>query len=544
MIMRKIFTLFAALLVAALCWGQIPDSYEDQLEYYKPITDDLKDDFDVVLDPIDLAEGQPTSFQLSQGNWGAHWHGAVRNAKAISDGSARHVYIFVFDTGAGFSNSRLDKAWDKSFGIFQYTNDGTTIDVQGHSTHTSGIIGAVDPGGLPLGIAAEAVDAGFVHIVPIEVLNDNGSGQYSWIAQGIYDINPIAKDLIDQGHLAFYSFSLGGSSGSSVVDAALQQADQYGVLIFAASGNDYRDGISYPARNANVHAVGSLQQSGETVTRAPYSNYGDGLEISAAGSAILNCLPNNGLGNKSGTSMACPAVAATAAVVGACRPDLTVDEVWQTTKAICEDLPPDGYDDQTGYGYPSLDLLFDGEPDNPDNPDNPDDPTDPGDPPPSFSTTLTYQIDGLKMDYRRNSDRTFKPLEVADMFVTVTGVGNSDAVYDDNQTWSKNYFGLVKMVVPDDPEWGHCETSYWVGQFYEYWSRNDSRGAQVTNLRGIDEKGRNCIQTKFDRATIAGIREHVTEDGTTILTAVTDGGVVQAIIRAPRRGFARFLFGI
>lgn len=539
-IMRKFFLSLSMLVVGIFAFGQdIPTDYYDQLSYYQRITDQLKDTFDVVLDPIERVTLAPTSYQLDQGNWGAHWHGAVRNAKAIADGTARHVYIFVFDTGAGFSNSRLDKAWDKSFGTFQYTNDGTTIDVQGHSTHCSGIIGAVDPNGLPLGIAAEGVKAGFIHIIPVEVLNDRGSGQYSWIGQGVYDINPIAKNLIADDALVIYSFSLGGSSGSTFVDAAIQQADDFGVLIFAASGNDYREGISYPARNENIHAVGALAQSGQTVQRAPYSNYGDGLEISAAGSNILSTVPNEGISSKTGTSMACPLVAAVAALVGSCRPDLDADQVWVITKAICEDLPPDGVDKFTGEGFPSLDNLFD---DVPDNPDNPDEPGDPGDPP-TFSSTLTYQIDGLKMDYRRNSDRTFKPLEVADMHVTVTGQGNSDRVYDVNQSWSVDYFRLVKMVVPDDLDWGHCETSYWVGQFYEYWSRNDGIGAQVTNLRGIDDKGRNCIETTFDRATATRIHEHQAENGKTVLTAVVDGHIVQAIIRQPRRGLARWLLG-
>ncbi len=546
--MKKLFTLLllaVASFVQAFAQpvAETPEAYEALKTYYEEFERIQLTEFDYTIPASERILFAPSAYSQDAGNWATDWHGTANNASWIEENGERKVAAFVLDTGAGYTNSRMNAAWWREKGRV-FTGEQNTIDVQSHSTHVSSSIGGVDPN-KPIGLAAELVKMGLLKIIPYKVLNDQGSAYTSWIVAGIEAAILEAIELQKQGYFCIINLSLGGRGQSAAMDAVIQKAEDAGILVFAAAGNGGSPNVGTPANGPGAVAVAAHDRNGK---KASFSDYGEEIETAAAGVGILGLLPNEGEGEYNGTSMATPTAAACAAIIASTNPELDSEGVKAILFDKVYDIDPQGWDQYTGHGSFVLDLLINDPtpPDNPDNPDNPDTPDNPDEPEqpeePEFTSTLTYEVNGEKMYYRTQSESKFEPLELNDMVVTVSGKGNTDAVYDQNDSWTKNYFRNTRLVVPETPEWGHCLTTYWSGQFYEYTSRNQGIGAQVTAAKGTDEEGRNCLQYTFDRAEVAHITSFTNDKGFTILTAQTEYGQVMAIRKPERKGFLRRIF--
>ena len=544
--MKKLFTLLSLALglvvqLIAQPVVETPEQYEAVLSYYEDFVRLQKQEYgyDYGIPAGERIRFAASSRSLNQGSWPTHFHQTHENRQWISSNAEGKVAVFLLDTGAGFSNSRLNKAWwrgkEKVF-----TGESTRIDVQGHSTHCAGIIAGIDPD-KPIGLAAELADDGLLKIIPYKVLNDQGFAYTNWIVAGIEAAIEEAERLQAQGWFCEISLSLGGRGQSPAMDAVINRAEAAGILVFAAAGNDGSSQVSTPANGPGAVAVAAVDQNGK---RASFSNYGPEIETAAGGVRVLSLLPNEEEDEYSGTSMATPAAAACAAIISSTNPELNAQQVKSVLFTRSDDVAPQGKDQYTGHGCFKLNNLIadpvDGEPEEPEDPTDPTDPEEPEDPgEPDFNTSVTYDFEGEKLRYRSTTETRLHKLEIEPMEVTVTGKGNSNAVYDANSDWTGNYFKRVTMVVPDTPEWGHCDNTYWAGQFYEYISRNDGIGAQVSKHRGVDEDGRNCIQYTFDRADITSYQH---SSGKLVLQSMTDQGMVTLVAWPKRRGFFQRLF--
>ncbi|MFW6153025.1 MAG: S8 family peptidase, partial [Halobacteriota archaeon] len=162
-----------------------------------------------------------------------------------------------------------------------------------HGTHCAGTADAVDNDLGVVGVSTEAT----LHAV--KVLDCEGSGSFSDIAAGI-------EWTADQGY-DVGSMSLGGSASSTVEDA-VQYADEEGVLLVAAAGNDgsCSDCVSYPAAYPEVIAVSATDEDDNL---ADFSSTGPEVELAAPGVDVLSTIPEDDYEYFSGTSMATPHVA-------------------------------------------------------------------------------------------------------------------------------------------------------------------------------------------------------------------------------------------
>ena len=108
-------------------------------------------------------------------------------------------------------------------------------------------------------------------------------------------------------------------------------------MVAAAAGNSGASKPEYPAGNriGGSLSVGASTQ-GDTV--AIFSNYGSWVSIAAPGENIVSTLPGGGYGTWSGTSMATPLVAGTAALVRSASPALGTAKVTQRIVSNAVDI--------------------------------------------------------------------------------------------------------------------------------------------------------------------------------------------------------------
>ena len=232
-------------------------------------------------------------------------------------------YIAIIDTGIDYNHSDLrNKLRRHSDGTTVYgynfvSNNTNANDDNGHGTHCAGIAAAEINNGIGIaGIAAWSPGVSgynqYVQLMPVKVLDANGSGTLTAVANGI-------TWAADNGAHVL-SMSLGGGSGSSTLSNAVTYAWNRGCLIVAAAGNGGSSSPQYPAYYTNVIAVAATDSS-DTLTY--FSQYGSWVDIAAPGASIYSTYRGNSYATLSGTSMACPHVSGAAALVWSHAPSLT-----------------------------------------------------------------------------------------------------------------------------------------------------------------------------------------------------------------------------
>ncbi len=115
----------------------------------------------------------------------------------ISHGSAS-AKIAILDTGIDKDHEDLAT---KTVARVNFTDTVSDDDIYGHGTHVAGIAAAATNNAL--GVAGLGYEAS---LMSVKVLNDSGSGYYSWIANGI-------NWAADNGARVI-NLSLGGTSGA------------------------------------------------------------------------------------------------------------------------------------------------------------------------------------------------------------------------------------------------------------------------------------------------------------------------------------------
>lgn len=207
------------------------------------------------------------------------------------------VVIAIVDTGVQLNHGDLAA---KIVPGYDFVNGDTSADDDnGHGTHCAGIAAAVTNNGV--GIAGVGFQC---KIMPVKVLNAQGSGTISNVANGI-------TWAVDNG-AKVVSLSLGGSSGSQALQSAVDYAWNNGVVVVAAAGNENTSQPAYPGYYTNCIAVGSTDQNDQ---RSSFSNYGNWVDVAAPGSSIYSTYTGGGYQTLSGTSMATPAVAGLAGLL-------------------------------------------------------------------------------------------------------------------------------------------------------------------------------------------------------------------------------------
>lgn len=259
----------------------------------------------------------------------------------------RTVYLAIIDTGVAADHpdlaQRIRRRSDGTiYGFNTQLNNANTYDSHGHGTHCAGIAAAHTNNGI--GIAGVAGTAP-VQIMPVKVLNDQGYGTMTDVARGI----TWAAD--NDAHVL--SLSLGGNAGTQQLADAVNYAWNRGCLVVAAAGNNGTNAPFYPAYYENAVAVAASDLNDRLTD---FSQYGAWVDIAAPGRSILSTLPGNFYERWSGTSMACPHVAGAAALLWACAPSLTNQQLRVALEDNADPVQPYWFGG-IGEGKGQLNLL-------------------------------------------------------------------------------------------------------------------------------------------------------------------------------------------
>lgn len=299
--------------------------------------------------------------------------GPDRTTTLTGDG----VYIGVLDTGLldswrqYFPQERIAEQYATSF---QGQSENSSAeppnkwehDQNSHGTHVTSTILGYSLFGTPInGVAPRAT------VIPVKVLNQNGSGWSSMIARGIvYIANLKAGPL--SGHPVVINMSLGGSRLDAVEKAAIDFAIARNVIIVAAAGNRGNAGMTFPGAYAPVISaaasgwIGEWRPAGnngwwfnrdvaevnatyaDSFYIAPFSGRqktGQDLDVAAPGSWVVGPYQLNSSNVQrsffflGGTSMASPHVAGIVALMAQKKPSLTAAEAETILETTAIPLP-------------------------------------------------------------------------------------------------------------------------------------------------------------------------------------------------------------
>jgi serine protease len=245
------------------------------------------------LIPNDRGEGtHPGEWQQLQWNFsgpfGINAPEAWANVAADGHPGGKGVTIAVLDTGVAYAN-RGPFRRSPDFSRYEFVGgydfvarDRYPNDRNGHGTFVASTIAEATNNGYGLtGLAFAA------RIMPVRVLDTQGEGEASTIAEGvIFAVRHGARII---------NLSLEFSPGVTASDIpelieAIRFAHRHGVLVVAAAGNEGHTALAYPARAPDVVSVGATTEHG---CLASYSNDGSGLTLVAPGGGADAMLPGD-----------------------------------------------------------------------------------------------------------------------------------------------------------------------------------------------------------------------------------------------------------
>ncbi len=282
------------------------------------------------------------------------------------------VYVAVLDSGLldswrqYFPQERISVQYARSFGgggglagTVSSQPNKWEHDQDSHGTHVTSTILGYNFGGVAFnGVAPMAT------VIPVKVLNQNGSGWSSVIARGILYVAGLKAGELKNSPVVV-NMSLGGRTLDPTEKTAIDYAVAQGVIIVASAGNNGTAGMGYPGAYDPVISVAASGWVGEWTSGdwwyaqdvsdptnaadfyiADFSSRekpGQHLDVAAPGSWILGPYQTNSgqismyfLG---GTSMASPHVAGTVALMAQKDPGLTAADAHALLKSTAIPLP-------------------------------------------------------------------------------------------------------------------------------------------------------------------------------------------------------------
>jgi len=257
------------------------------------------------------------------------------------------ILVAVIDTGLNSGvnlHQEFNGVGKVVLGPDYVNNDNDPTDDNNHGTNVAGIALAEADGIGTVGIAPEA------SLMPIKALNAAGSGSTLSIVRGIEHAVANGARVINMSLGSNVFGELPSAIGYDLFyDTAIRDAEDRGVVVVAAAGNDRSSLPARPAAFNDTIYVGAINNQDELTE---FSNYGPWLTVVAPGKSMYS--PRNtgttAYSYQSGTSQATPVVAGAVALILSAHPALTPRQVKELIQQSAADLGATGRDDFFGHG--------------------------------------------------------------------------------------------------------------------------------------------------------------------------------------------------
>ena len=277
------------------------------------------------------------------------------------------VKVGIIDTGIDCTHPDLNDNCEGGYDFFN--DDASPIDDYGHGTHVAGTVAAEDdnadllnshPGVVGVAPAAD--------LYALKVCSSGGSCPTSDIVAALEWASGITPEgvTVPAVQMHVVNISLGSRFPSTAERLATEAAYNAGVLVVASAGNSgncggNNDRVEFPAGYDSVIAVGATNKDD---LRPCFSSTGPAVELAGPGVGVLSTVPagdcrlctSTGYREGTGTSMASPHVAGTAALIVASGiadaggDGFINDDVRQRLAGTADDLGDPGRDIRYGYG--------------------------------------------------------------------------------------------------------------------------------------------------------------------------------------------------
>jgi serine protease len=230
-------------------------------------------------------EGTPTA-ELPVSLGGIDAVGAWRHLAEAGRAGARGIVVAVLDTGIAYRDDGRRFRRSPDFSADQFVpgydfvgHDRVPLDENGHGTHVAGTIAEQTNNGVGLtGLAYRA------KLMPVRVLDRNGSGQADDIARGIRFAAGHGADVINM------SFNFGCGKSVPGIDRALRYAYRHGVVTVGSIGNVGSETcVSPPATGPRVIGVGGSTEGGCLGSYSLLPGEGVDLLAPGGGTPVAGC---------------------------------------------------------------------------------------------------------------------------------------------------------------------------------------------------------------------------------------------------------------
>lgn len=343
---------------ALAAWNEAVDGHSD-VEFGEPdgggvlVDGESCDDGDAFQCTVGFVDGDPTESEYAEQSW----IGRLLIREAQLEAGNLPVVVAVIDTGVDLGHSvfqgRLhsdgyDFLLDQPQGAdvadgLDDDGDGLVDEAFGHGTHVAGTVLLINPSAkiLPLRVAdAEGYTTAWAVAAAIEYA----------IAQGAHVIN----------------LSVSFNSEPEVVAHAVHHAVAEGLTVFTSAGNTGSGNILFPACLSSKartsprvpaiypHGVIAIGAVDHDDVLAPFSAFGEEIDMSAPGTAIYSAYPGESWAQWSGTSMACAVAAGIGSLVRSCdleKERSPAETMIRTAENIDEANP--GLEGALGWGLPN-----------------------------------------------------------------------------------------------------------------------------------------------------------------------------------------------